>query len=490
VPEDQLSFQRFVRTLRRQAWLVALTLALALGATALLTSQQPSMYRASMKVVVGQGGGVFQPEFSNATDTFTSTMTNLLKSDIVARKVIANLGLKQSPKSLLSHLKVSSKPLSSVLEVSYTAPSRTRSVTTLGQVGSVFTNLVQQRLGTVTKLSPTTPGQLQVQPISASVFDPAHAEPGRVSPRPKRNLVIAGVLGLAIGLVLAFVRESLDDRLRSNKEAEEWFGAPVAGTLPKGIRGKPPPALTADNGLHQQHMLESLRLLSANLQFAHGGPAGPSILVTSAIPEEGKSSVVANLGTTLALSGHDVIVVDADLRRPRLSNYLQTANPIGLVEVLQGRTALEPALNTVPLIPMPRRDGKAVVRTRTGRRVSDESALRERTGRLRILGAGSANERSMSLLTPEAVEDLISALAEQCDYVVFDAPPLLAVADSFPLALKSDTIIVVARQGRTRRHNAEAVRDTLTGLGVRNVSVVITDGTSTTNYPYTYTSQN
>jgi capsular polysaccharide biosynthesis protein/Mrp family chromosome partitioning ATPase len=484
VPEDQLSLQRYLRTLRRQAWIVALMVALAIGAAALITSRQQSTYRSSMKVVVGQGGGVFQPEFSNATDTFTSTMTNLLRSDIVARTVISNLQLEQTPKSLLNHLKVSSKPLSSVLEVSFTSPSRTRSVTILREVGSVFTNLVRVKLGTVARTSPTTPGQVQVAPISASVFDPAHAEAGRVSPRPTRNIVIAGVLGLILGLVLAFVRESLDDRVRSSKDAEEWFGAPVAGTLPKGMRGQRPAPLTADDGRKQQHVLESLRMLSANLQFAHGGAAGPSILVTSAIPEEGKSSVVANLGAMLAQGGNDVVVVDADLRRPRLSNYLSATHQTGgLVDVLQGSTTLERVLTDVPLLSVPQ-NGR--VPTRNPTRVGTRRPEPKRAGRLRLLGAGTATTASTALLTPEAVERLIKDLAELCEYVVFDAPPLLAVADSFPLALKSDTIIVVARQGRTTRQNAESVRDTLSGLGAKNVSVVVTDGASQAAYAYSY----
>jgi succinoglycan biosynthesis transport protein ExoP len=231
-----------------------------------------------------------------------------------------------------------------------------------------------------------------------------------------------------------------------------------------------------------------LRLLGANLQFAHGGPAGPAILVTSALPEEGKTTVVANLGAMLAVAGHDVVVVDADLRRPRLSKYLGVdATEGGLVDVLQRSTDLDRALRTVPLA-QAGRNGRIL--TRTGRPITKRAIVAglatERAGRLRLLASGGPTDESASLLTPAAVEDLIQDLRARCEFVVFDAAPLLVVADSFPLALKSDTIIVVARQGRTTRQSAQSVRNTLSGLGATNVSVVITDGSRPSGYAYPY----
>ena len=158
-------------------------------------------------------------------------------------------------------------------------------------------------------------------PITASVFDPAHLEPGAISPRPKRTVTIAGVLGLVIGLVLAFARDALDDRIRGRRDAEQWFGAPVIGELPKdlgrkpyGLRGAPPPRDPA--------VVEALYRLRANLQFSQGGISGPVLVVTSAVTDDSHSIVAANVGVTLALAGLDVICVEADMRRPQLERAL------------------------------------------------------------------------------------------------------------------------------------------------------------------------
>jgi capsular polysaccharide biosynthesis protein/Mrp family chromosome partitioning ATPase len=485
VPEANSSLAQYLSVVRRQLWLVVLVAGLALGVTFAVTSQQESRYRASMKIVVGQGGGVFQPEFSNATDTFTATMSNLLKSDVVARTVISDLGLQVTPKKLLSDLKVSSRPQSSVLEVSYTSPSRSQSLTILREIGSVFTQLVRVKLGTISTPSQASPGSLQVQPISASVFDPAHAEQGRVSPRPVRNLLFAGILGLVLGIALGFIRENLDDRLRNTRDAERWFEAPVLGTVPKGLRGRQPAILSEKGGGRAApHAFESLRLLGANLQFAQGGFAGPSILVTSAAPEEGKSTLVAHLGVSLALAGHEVICVEADLRRPRLYKYLgaDPAQP-GVVEVLRGAVPLEGALQTV--LPGVSFNGQRPAVQR--RSTSEKTVITSPDGgRLRVLPSGTIVQTPTSVLTPENVERILEQLKTMCDFVLIDAPPLLLVADAFPLVLKADTVIVVARQGRTTRQHAQTVTGTLAGLGVQHVGVVVTDAVAANGYKYAY----
>src|SRR5207247_7572751 len=117
-------------------------------------------------------------------------------------------------KQLLGRVHVSTSPDSSVLDVSYETSDRPEAVRVLAEMGAVFTGLVRQKLG-----EPRTRGA----EITATVFDPAHLEPGRVSPRPARTLGIAGALGLAIALVLALVRESLDNRIRGRRDAEKWF---------------------------------------------------------------------------------------------------------------------------------------------------------------------------------------------------------------------------------------------------------------------------
>ena len=435
--DHQPDLRHYLRVLRRQGLLIAAVTAVAVGAAVAVTAVEKPVYRASMKVVVGQGGGAFQAQYGGAVEPFALTMANLFKSNIVAREAIATLGLDVSPKSLLGHVNVSTTPQSSVLNVAYDTSTRAQAVPTLAEMGRDFTTLVRRKL-----VEPRSAGTA----ITATVFDPAHLEPGRVSPRPVRNVGLAAALGLAIGIVLAFVRESLDDRIRSRRDAERWFRGPVLGALPRGIAG----AGAADAAAGALRPADAMTMLRANLQLREGGGA---ILVTSGLEGEGKTTLVAHLCVALATGGNRVIGVEADVRRPQLRQYLGVSTgAFGLVDVPlhSGANGAAPG-GSLQLLPSRR------VRTPPG-----------------------------DLLTPERVSQLAEELRAAADYVIFDAPPILLVGDAFPFARASDDVIVVAREGRTTKESAEAVRVTLERLGVERVGVVLTDWRSNDGYGYGY----
>jgi Mrp family chromosome partitioning ATPase/capsular polysaccharide biosynthesis protein len=435
-----------MHVLRRQGWLIGLVTALALGAAGAVTALQKPVYRASMNVVVGQGGGIFQPQFGGSVQPFVRTMANLFASDVVARSTIHDLRLHTTPTKLLDATHVSTRPDSSVLEVSYDSPRRAQALRVLADMGSVFTTLIKQKVG-----APVAAGT----EITASVFDPAHLEPGRVSPRPARNLGFAAALGLALGLVLAFVRDGLDSRIRSLRDAERWFGAPVLGALPRGRRGR------------SQVGVDAIGMVRASLQLLGGGTGGPVITITSAVPQEGKTTLCADLSRALTATGNRVICVEADLRRPKLREYLElptlsvAPNNHGLSDVLAGGIELERAL--VELLP-PGLLG----------------------GRLQILPAGLTRSNPGDLLTAQRVEQLVKDLQGRADYVIFDTPPLLDTGDAFPFARVSDSVIVVARAGMATKETASAVRVTLERLEVGRAGVVLVDWQTPRGYGYGY----
>lgn len=376
-----------------------------------------------------------------------------------------------------------------MLEVSYDSTDRTRLVPVLDRIGAVFTDLVKTRLGGNTT-TPAPAGEPQdVLPVSATIFDPAHLQPGQISPSPKRNLAIAMALGLALGLVFAFARESLDNRVRSRRDAEEWFKAPVIGTLPRTARGRAPVDILAASDRRSREVIEALHIVRANLQLGGALADGGVILVTSALPEEGKSTLVSSLGVVLAVAGNDVVCVEADLRRPKLMDYLGV-EPYenGLVEVLEGRVDIKAALHKIDVGRVASPNGRAR-RSGSPRQRSPVSATAlldemepRPTGTLQLLPAGRARVNATTILTPEHVRKLLDSLRKPGRYVIFDAPPLLLVADALPLALEADSVIVVARQGRTTRENAEAVRGTLESLGAANVAIVISDSNGGDGY--------
>jgi capsular polysaccharide biosynthesis protein/MinD-like ATPase involved in chromosome partitioning or flagellar assembly len=456
----------YLHVLKRQGWLVLFVTALAILAAYASISTQSSVYRASMKIVVGQAGGQFQPILGS--QPLTLTMTNLFESEIVARDVITNLGLPVTTEELLKNTHVKVRPDSSVLNVTYDASSRSAAVRVLNEFAKVYTKLVDERLRGGGNKQRGGPFAL----IVARIFDPPHALPERVSPKPKKTLTFATALGLAMGLILAAARESLDDRIRTRKDAEEVLGAPVIGTLPKSDRRLP--TLGGSPNSRNAAMRQDAQMLAASVQFSAAGVTGPVILITSALAEEGKSTVAANLSVALALAGNDVVCVDADLRRPKLHEYLGLPDGgEGLAQVLGTDVDAERALQQVPISS----NGRERAHTEMSISLKDGAPDKEpdAIGRLRVLTAGRTQAGAAPPMTRDSASALFERLSATAAYVIIDAPPLLQMGDAFLLALSANSVLIVSRRGRSTKQRAEAVRATLEGLGVRRTAVVLTD---------------
>jgi capsular polysaccharide biosynthesis protein/Mrp family chromosome partitioning ATPase len=461
--------RRRFETAKRHAILIALITATALIAAATVSFTQQKVYRASTQIVIGQAGGIFQPQFGNAFQPFTQTMTSLLKSDVVATTVIRELGLHETPETLLENVHVSSTPGSAVLQVSFDSHSRTEAVRTLGRMASTFTALVRQKLG-------GTEGQRKrtssIPPITATVFDPAHASPTPISPKPARTLAFAGIVGLLLGGMLALLREALDDRLQGRDEMEEYFGAPVIAGLPKHMLGRSALASETRPGRRRRLRPQTEGLDALRVQLSRNDARrkrGRVVVITSGPPGEGKSAVAANLGATLALAGKDVICVDADPMRPSLSHYFDLDH--------SGDNDGEPTAGTVTPADETLRD--VSLRNDPVRALDDESheradgsdgkqqaAPRRTSGRLRLLVWSEQDVGEYA-----SVADLAVQMRSRAGYVVVDAPPLPAGATVGLLSVADETI-VVAREEKTTKEQARFVRQMLERLNVPSYSMV------------------
>jgi capsular polysaccharide biosynthesis protein/Mrp family chromosome partitioning ATPase len=461
VHSSDSALRQYLRTVKRQAWLVILVPALVTAAMFAVTKTQDPIYRASMTLLVGKQDPKGPPDL--ADHSLTRNMTTLLESDYVTRTVIRNLRLDLTAEEFQKRLSVDVLPETSVLDVSYdsTDPALARNV--VAEIRRIYPSRIKQTLGTREPGQPRVIGSFD---LVVRVFDPPHIQADPVGPKTGTNIIFGIVAGLALGLLLAVAREALDSRIRERKEAEEWFGAPIVGTLPKGMTSGPPPGVGARRrGGGEARRAASLDLLRARLEFSQGGIHGPTILVADSGPDSGKSAVAANLGAALARGGRKVVLVDADVRRPRLHRALglnTAADMTGLVDVIAGQVELEDALIPIEV-------------TQPGGNGAGPSEL---PGRLELLPGGSAPAPIGESLTPEIVSQLIQRLLNRADYVIFDSPPLV-VAEAYPLAVQSDNVLVVARRGRTTKDQAEWVRSTLGELGVESVGVVITDSPPT-----------
>jgi len=461
--------QRYVRLARRNAWLVLLMVATAVGSAIAISARQEPVYRASMKLVVGQGNSFFQPQFGTSVQPFTQTMTSLLESEIVARTVISDLNLRASPDELLSKLDIKTKPESSVLEVSYESADEEHARDVVDRVGTVFTRLVREKLSSAA----TADGSAEDggAPITASVFDPAHVEPTPVSPRPVRNAIFAGAAALVAGLLIAFFREGLDERVRSREDVERWFGAPLFGVIPH-VRRRALPSIATDNGVrHNGQFVGALHNLSAKVEFFLGENARPVIVVTSALSAEGKTTVVANLAAALATSGRDVVCVEADVFRPRLAQYFGVETPkVGFSAVLERRADLADGLVDIAL-----HGDESRISHRPEARITTDMSEGSRLGRLRILAADQVGAERAHVVRRDDVGRLLAELRAAAEYVIVDTPPMLVTGNAFPFLMEANAVLVSARMRRTPREAAEAVGQTLASLAIRDVAVVLTD---------------
>ncbi|HMJ34654.1 MAG TPA: Wzz/FepE/Etk N-terminal domain-containing protein [Baekduia sp.] len=476
---SRTTLQTYVRVLRRQWWVPAITTVVAMLAATAYTQTATPQYSASTKIVVGQSRALFGADASGAVQPFTQTMTDLLQSDVVARETIKERNLDITPQALLSRLKVTSNPDTSVLQVSFEDPDADRAAQTLSTIANTFVRLVDQQqagrtdaAGATTTTPPNTSGSSA--PVSATVFDPAHPDPDQVSPHVKRTLVLALLLGLVTGVLLAFLRDVLSGRIRSEEEAAEAFGATVLAPLPPAVLGTKPSQVAFLPKALAGQVAESVQLLAASLRFSGASKESGVIVVTSARPQDGKSTVVAHISAALARTGGWVVAVEADMYRPTLHRLLdiEPAGP-GLTDVLSGDRRVEDILVDVPV--------GQLAGVGAGAGGADDHQTR-----LQLLPAGTPHPLPAELLSLGTTGELIAHLRSAADYVVVDTPPMLLSGDSFPLLQVADQVIVVCREGETSRDEAQSVRARLSSLGIKNYSVVLTNSSQAQQRAYGY----
>lgn len=286
----------------------------------------------------------------------------------------------------------------------------------------------------------TPEGQDQSQ-IKPTITDPATFSSDPVRPRTALNLTVAALIGLVLGVALALVRDLLDNSVKSGDEIEEVAGAPVmAGIgLDRGLSKHP--LLTDIKGYSPRS--EAFRMLRTNLQYLDLDNPPKSLVITSAVAAEGKTSTATNLAVALAQAGRRVLLVDGDLRRPRIARILGLEGSVGLTTVLVGRTKLE------------------------------ESIQRHAASGVHFLASGPTPPNPTEILQSHATHELLSRLRETFDAVIIDAPPLLPVADAAILGTATDGTILVTRYGRTHKDELKSAAQRIEKVGGRLFGIVL-----------------
>jgi succinoglycan biosynthesis transport protein ExoP len=268
----------------------------------------------------------------------------------------------------------------------------------------------------------------------------------KIRPRPRRNAILGFLFGGVVGLALAFLAEALDRRVRSEHEIDEALGIPLLARIPR-----PPRALQKTDGLVMLQeptgaQAETFRKLRTSLEFVNPDGAARTIMVTSAVEQEGKSTTIANLAVALARGNRRVAVVDLDLRRPYLSRLFHVSGRPGITDVALKRAELSDALRPIALA--------TGIRERASLNGDGGGASNGRTasdGLLHLLPAGTIPPTAGEMLQDERLLGVLDELASRFDVVLIDAPPLLAFGDTMTLSTRVDAIFAITRLGRVQR---------------------------------------
>jgi Mrp family chromosome partitioning ATPase len=298
----------------------------------------------------------------------------------------------------------------------------------------------------------------------------------QVQPRPTRNAILGLMLGVVLGLGLAFLREALDTKVRTSDEVARRLGLPILARIPA-----PPRQLRSTNRLAMLAdpdgtSAEPFRMLRTNVEFANLDAHAKTIMVTSAVPEEGKSTTVANLAVSFARSGKRAILVDLDLRRPYQHRFFPLGRRAGLTDVALRHVSIDDALAPYPLS-----DGPSwSMRNRAG------NGTVTIAGTLQVIGTGPLPPNPGEFLGSHVVDEILSELAGRADLVLIDTAPLLSVGDALALSAKVDAMLVVARMDRLRRPVVRELQRTLSASPARPLGLIVTAADADEGYGYGY----
>lgn len=337
--------------------------------------------------------------------------------------------------------------------VSVQVPAETQLLTITAEAATPsaaarIANSVSSNLSTVVdELTPSAETSTSAAPVQVTSVDPATAPASPSSPNTPLNVGIALILGVLVGVGLALLRQRLDTRIRDADGARAVVAAPVLGEILDDPKADIRPLITAAG--RDDRRSEAFRTLRTNLEFLDYDRGSRSMVVTSSLAQEGKSVTVANLAVVLAEAGRRVIVIDADLRRPKVARVFGLEDRLGLTDVLIGSVRLEEALQSW--------GGGA---------------------NLTVLPAGRVPPNPSELLQSEAMRLLIERLEKTYDVVLIDTPPVVPVSDAAILTRRTRGALLVTAAGKTRStdlrraaENLQQVDGTVLGLVLTMVPV-------------------
>jgi|SRR5579872_1193995 len=493
-PADASTLADFVRVARRRKWIIIQAVILVPLVAVVHAMRKPNIYESSAQVLLNRQSvssiiGSPTPDIYASQDPtrYSSTQTFLARSPDVARHVVADVKIPSldvggflgsssvsaaANADVLTFTVVSTVPVYAQREanayaaefVKYRSSLDTQAINdAIAQLNDRIVSLQQQGQGGTSYVRSLSDREQQLltekelQKQNTVISRPAG--PGfKISPRPKRDGILGLALGLALGLGLAFLRDTFDTRLRSAEEIGERLGLPLLGRLPE-----PPRNLRVNFGLVMLEepytaQGETFRMLRTNIELTNLDRHARSIMITSALEAEGKTTTAANLAVALARAGRHAVLVDLDLRRPAIDRYFDLRGRPGLTDVVLGDVTLDEALATIAL---PDFQG---------------------SGHLEVLPSGPTPPDPGEFAATSMLAALLEDLMGRADVVVLDTPPVLHAAEALALSTHIDAMAVVVRLNVARRPTVSELKRMLETTPCAKLGFILTAADAEPNY--------
>ena len=445
-----MNLRDFIKVLRTRWITICVTALVTILAAVSYSLTQTPLYQASTRLYVSTTSGSTTSDLYNAnrlSQERVLSYTELIMGQTLAQRTIDRLDLAMSASSLAARVSAKSNPDTVLIGVFVRDPSPVRARDIANALSDEFVAMVAEL---ETPIRGARPDARVVVEQRATI----PAVP--VVPKTFRNLVLSVLLGVMLGVGLAVLRDLLDNTVKSQETLEEVTGVGVVGFVPfdKALIDSPAISFDTDNS----GTAEAFRKLRTNLQFLSVDNPPRLLVITSTSPSEGKTTTSINLALALAEADYNVVLVDGDLRRPRIAKSLNLIGSVGLSTALSGAAPLDDVLQQTKF------------------------------SRLTALTAGPVPPNPSELLGSTAAKTLLGELRARFDYVIIDSAPLLAVTDSAILATEADGAIMVVRAGKTKRDQLAHATGTLTDVGAPLLGAVLsmmpTRGGGAYNYYY------